>query len=100
MLNKPAKLKTDKEGYLKNLSDWSDDVALLLAQHAGISLNDEHWQLIYLVQRFYERFEVTTAANTRYLYGATRFAGNPRTPGGTRNGTRYASSTGGESYSA
>ncbi len=53
--------QTDKEGYLNCLDEWSIEVASLLAEREDISLSDEHWQLIHLIRKFYERFEVTPA---------------------------------------
>ena len=46
-------LSLDREGYLKNISDWSNEVAEQLAGQSGITLNNNHWQLIMLVREFY-----------------------------------------------
>lgn len=54
-------LALDKEGYLLNLSDWSEASALLLAASEQIELTDAHWELIHLVRRFYAQFEVSPA---------------------------------------
>ena len=54
-------LNVDKEGYLKNLDDWSEAVAAELAQAEGVSLTAEHWDLINLIRAFYEKFEVSPA---------------------------------------
>ena len=51
----------DKEGYLRDLHDWSEAAAVLLAEAEGLSLTDEHWQLINLIRDFYEKFEVSPA---------------------------------------
>jgi len=69
--------QTDKEGYLSCLSEWSTEIASLLAEREDISLNDEHWQLIRLIRRFYERFEVSPAMRVlvkqvREEYGAEK----------------------------
>ena len=53
--------QTDKEGYLSYLDEWSTEVASMLAERENIALGDEHWQLIHLIRRFYERFEVSPA---------------------------------------
>ena len=55
-------ISTDKEGYLKNLEDWSPEVAEALAQECGIdSLTDAHWEVIHLLQRFYQQFKISPA---------------------------------------
>ena len=54
-------LATDKEGYLINLSDWSEAVANEIACAEGIELSEAHWALIRLVRQFYADFEVSPA---------------------------------------
>ena len=51
----------DKDGYLINLSDWNEDVAADLAVKEGIDLSPAHWELIQLIRKFHERFEVSPA---------------------------------------
>jgi tRNA 2-thiouridine synthesizing protein E len=52
---------TDKEGYLQNLDDWSEAIAVTLAEAEGLALGDEHWALIRLIRDFYSTFEVSPA---------------------------------------
>ena len=49
----------DNEGYLRHLADWSETVAMQLADAEGINLTAEHWDLINLVRDFYANFEVS-----------------------------------------
>jgi tRNA 2-thiouridine synthesizing protein E len=44
---------TDSEGYLRDLSDWSEDFVRALAQQEGLTLTDEHWQIIRYLREFY-----------------------------------------------
>lgn len=39
-------VETDANGYLVNITDWSEDVALVLAKAEGVELTDRHWDLI------------------------------------------------------
>ncbi len=50
-------LETDKEGYLKNLDDWSETVAIEIAEREGIRLTQGHWELITVVRDFYQRYQ-------------------------------------------
>ena len=52
------KIATDSEGYLKNLDDWSEDFANVLAQDEGLTLTDEHWQVIHFLRSHYEEHQV------------------------------------------
>lgn len=54
-------LETDKEGYLKQLSDWSPDVAEVLARNEDIILTPEHWEVIEILREFYREFELSPA---------------------------------------
>lgn len=67
-------IETDKEGYLKNLSDWSPAVAQALAQSEHISLSAAHWEIITLLQDFYREFQISPAMRalvkrTAQVYG-------------------------------
>lgn len=59
------KLNLDKEGFLRDLSDWSPDVAQVLAKNEEIVLSDEHWQIIDLVRDYYHQYQISPA--TRVL---------------------------------
>ena len=54
-------IATDREGYLKQLSDWSDSVAMHIAEQEGLSLTEAHWELIELVRRFYKHYDLSPA---------------------------------------
>ncbi|WP_442490085.1 TusE/DsrC/DsvC family sulfur relay protein [Halomonas litopenaei] len=51
----------DPEGYLVNLDDWSPAVAEALAAEEGITLGEEHWQVMDVLRDFYARFEQAPA---------------------------------------
>ena len=51
--------KTDKEGYLLDLSDWNPMVAAQIAAASGIRLTDKHWEIIDLLRDFYAKHEVS-----------------------------------------
>ena len=49
----------DKEGYLRHLDDWNEDVAEALAREEGIALGEAHWELIRMIRGFYATHEVS-----------------------------------------
>ena len=49
---------TDSEGYLLNLDDWSEDFARALARQEGLTLTDEHWEVIRYLRAYFERHGV------------------------------------------
>lgn len=54
-------IEFDEEGFLRNLSDWSETVAEEIAQSEGISLNDSHWEVIMVIREFYQTFQLSPA---------------------------------------
>ena len=51
----------DKEGYLVELADWNEDVAIYLASQDEIVLGPSHWEVINLLRVFYNRHEMSPA---------------------------------------
>jgi len=60
----------DKEGFLRNLSDWSPDIALNIADGEGISLTEAHWEVIYLLRNYYQSFDSSPAMRALVKYCA------------------------------
>jgi len=74
----------DGEGYLLDLDEWSEDYVVALAEHEGLELTDEHWEVIRFIRKFYadhgvqapvrdmiKNFKKTWGkekGNTRYLH--------------------------------
>ena len=58
---KSRKIALDNDGYLKNLSDWNEEVAQHLATAEGIRLSPAHWEVINLLRKFYQYHQVAPA---------------------------------------
>jgi len=43
----------DRDGYLRNLEDWSETVAEQLACAEAITLTPAHWEIIHVLRGFY-----------------------------------------------
>ena len=52
-------LSLDKEGFLTSYRDWQPEIAPELAATEDIELTDAHWEIIYLVRDYYQRFNVS-----------------------------------------
>ncbi|MCE8015158.1 TusE/DsrC/DsvC family sulfur relay protein [Halomonas sp. MCCC 1A17488] len=55
------RIALDPEGYLVDLSAWTPAVAEALAAEEGRELTTEHWEVIEVLRRFYERYEAAPA---------------------------------------
>lgn len=51
-------IPTDSEGYLRNLSDWSEGFARALAREEGLALTPEHWEVIRFLRDYYQEHGV------------------------------------------
>ena len=62
-------LTLDKDGFLVELNDWNADVAAILAQDEGITLTDDHWEIINAIRAFYAEFDLAPAMRplSRYI---------------------------------
>lgn len=51
----------DQDGYLKNLQEWTPEIAAAIARQENIYLTEAHWEIISLLQEFYREFEISPA---------------------------------------
>ncbi len=54
-------IERDKEGYLRNLDDWSQGVAEEIALSDGIKLTPAHWEIVFLLRKFHKRYQMSPA---------------------------------------
>ncbi|NTV79595.1 MAG: TusE/DsrC/DsvC family sulfur relay protein, partial [Clostridiales bacterium] len=40
-----------EEGYLTNLADWNQDIAVYLAQEEKVEMSDSHWEVVNFLPR-------------------------------------------------
>ncbi|TVP16363.1 TusE/DsrC/DsvC family sulfur relay protein [Shewanella sp. KCT] len=98
-----SQIPTDPQGYLKNVSDWNEELAVLIATEEEITLTPAHWEVVHFVRDFYMEFKTSPAirvlvkaigqklgaekGNSKYLYTlfplgpakqATKIAGLPK----------------------
>ena len=51
----------DEEGYLENLSDWTPEVAEVLASGEDVTLTSEHWEILNFLREYYEEYQIAPA---------------------------------------
>lgn len=61
-------IPTDQDGYLKDVRNWSCDIATAIAQQESIQLTAAHWEIISLLQEFYQEFEISPAMRALVKY--------------------------------
>jgi tRNA 2-thiouridine synthesizing protein E len=77
-------LELDEDGFLVDMSDWSEDVALALAKTEEVDMTDNHWEVVNFLREYYEEYKIAPMiriltkalgkklgkdkGNTKYLY--------------------------------
>jgi len=77
-------IETDEEGYLVNLSDWTEDIALELAKSENLEMDDSRWEVVNFLREYYDEYQIAPAVrvltkaigkklgkdkgNSKYLY--------------------------------
>ena len=60
----------DQEGFLLELGSWTPELAIEIAATEGLSLTEQHWEIIYLLRDYYQRFEASPANRALVKYTA------------------------------
>lgn len=67
-----AAIAVDQEGYLLDLGVWSEPVAEALARVEGLDLQNEHWEILWLLREFYQQFQLSPATRPLIKYVALK----------------------------
>ena len=54
-------LETDEEGYLVNLSDWTEDVANVIAKTENVEMSENHWEVVNFLREYYNEYQIAPA---------------------------------------
>jgi len=98
-------LNTTDDGFLVDLNDWDEEVAIEIARLNKLELSAQHWEIVFFIRNYYQQFKhlpnarVFTKAikkefgeekgNSRYLHKlfpegplkyACKIAGIPKPP--------------------
>jgi len=52
---------TDKQGYLLNSADWTEELAPIIANEEGLILSPAHWEVVHFVRDFYLEYNTSPA---------------------------------------
>lgn len=59
---------TDGDGFLEHFDEWSPAVAHTIAAAENIELSDAHWEILYLLRDFHQKFEQSPAMRALVKY--------------------------------
>ena len=60
-LYEARKIQVDADGHLVNVEDWSEGLAMALANAEGIEMTEAHWEIVNFVRDYYRQFHVLLA---------------------------------------
>jgi tRNA 2-thiouridine synthesizing protein E len=62
----------DKEGFLRDLSDWNPLVAQQIAAGENLALTPAHWEIINLLRAYYREYDSSPAMRALVKYCALK----------------------------
>ena len=68
VITRLSSITLDKHGFLKDQQAWTRELASVFAAEEGIALQDEHWEVIYLLREYFEEFDVSPANRALVKY--------------------------------
>ena len=74
-------IETDAKGYLLNSNDWSEALALVLAEQEGIVLEEPHWEVVRFVRTGQGDGEAVRAREGQQPLPLQAVPGRPRQAG-------------------
>ena len=52
-------IETDEDGFIVNLEDWNEEVALALAKTEQVEeLTEDHWKVVNYLKDYYQEFGI------------------------------------------
>ncbi len=77
-------VEADEEGYIKDISGWSPELAEEIARSENIDMGDDAWEVVNFLRHYYEEYQIAPAVrvltkavkkslgpekgNSKYLY--------------------------------
>ena len=54
-------IEHDEEGYITDISQWTPELADLIAKDENIDMTDEHWEVVNFLREYYEEYQIAPA---------------------------------------
>jgi len=51
-------IPTDQEGYIQDMSEWSEGFAEAAAKKDDLTLTDEHWEVLRFIRKYHDEHQV------------------------------------------
>ena len=54
-------VECDEEGYITNLSEWSKELAEVIASAEDLEMNDDRWEVVNFLREYYDEYQIAPA---------------------------------------
>lgn len=54
-------IEADEEGFLIDTSQWSPELALVIATHEKVPMSDDHWEVVNFLRHYYCEYQIAPA---------------------------------------
>jgi TusE/DsrC/DsvC family sulfur relay protein len=77
-------IEADEEGYITDISLWSEELAALIAKDENVEMSEDAWEVVKFLRSYYEEYQIAPAVrvltkaikkklgadkgNSKYLY--------------------------------
>ena len=79
-------VECDEEGYITNLSDWSKELAAIIAKEEDLEMDDDRWEVVNFLREYYDEYQIAPAVRV-LIKAAKKSMGPECTPTDIRSRT-------------
>jgi TusE/DsrC/DsvC family sulfur relay protein len=54
-------IEHDEEGYLTDINEWNEDIAVEIAKAQNLEMNEERWEVVNFLRNYYDEYQVAPA---------------------------------------
>ncbi len=54
-------IETDEEGYLVDLSQWTEEIAGMLAEGENLEMTNDRWEIVNFLREYYQEYQIAPA---------------------------------------
>ena len=54
-------IECDEEGYITNLSDWSKELAEVIAKEEDLEMDEDRWEVVNFLREYYDEYQIAPA---------------------------------------
>ncbi len=68
----------NNEGFLEDAYAWDEQVAEVIASEDGLSLTENHWEILHFLRDFYKEHEMSPPSNRLFVKAVKEALGEDR----------------------